>query len=92
MERDLRQAVDLIKRFEGLGDGDPTTTNLDPYLCPADYWTIGWGHVVTDAQGKMLKGAANKKPARAVYPNGITMAEAEAHLWRSADATASGTA
>lgn len=80
MTRDLRQAVELIKQFEGIKDGDPSTTNLDPYLCPAGYWTIGWGHVVTDSQGKMLKGAENKQSAYAVYPGGISMAEAEALL------------
>ena len=80
MARDLRQAMELIKRFEGIRDGDPSTANLDPYICPAGYWTIGWGHVVTDAQGKMLKGADNKQAAHAVYPKGISMAEAEALL------------
>jgi len=46
--RNLQPAVDLIKAFEGLRDGDPTSIRLDPYLCPAGYWTIGWGHVVLD--------------------------------------------
>lgn len=27
---------ELVKHFEGL--------YLSPYLCPAGYWTIGWGH------------------------------------------------
>lgn len=80
MARDLRQAVELIKSFEGIPDGDPTTVNLDPYLCPAGYWTIGWGHVVTRADGKLLKGAANEREARAVYPDGITRAEADVLL------------
>jgi lysozyme len=35
--------LDIIKRFEGLVDGDPTTPGLDPYMCPADVLTIGWG-------------------------------------------------
>ncbi|WP_310600232.1 glycoside hydrolase family protein [Desulfobulbus sp.] len=80
MARDLRQAVELIKSFEGILDGDPATVNLDPYLCPAGCWTIGWGHVVTDPHGRMLKGTGNKELARAVYPDGITMAEAEVLL------------
>jgi len=29
-------ALDLIKRFEDL--------RLEAYLCPAQVWTIGWGH------------------------------------------------
>ena len=33
----------LIKKYEGLVDGDPNTPGLDPYLCPAGVPTIGWG-------------------------------------------------
>lgn len=72
-----QKGIDLIKKWEGIVDGDPTTVNLDPYLCPANYWTIGWGHVVRDADGNMLKGRATKNAAKAVYPNGITREEAE---------------
>lgn len=32
-------AIRLARRFEGL--------RLTPYLCPAGYPTIGWGHVIT---------------------------------------------
>ena len=80
MDRSLGQAVELIKSFEGIPDGDPTTVNLDPYLCPAGYWTIGWGHVALDPRGKQIKGAENKALARSVYPGGITKAEAEVLL------------
>jgi lysozyme len=80
MHRDLSPAVTLIKSFEGIEDGDPTTVNLDPYLCPAGYWTIGWGHVVLDADGTQVRGAGNRRKARSIYPHGITMAEAEALL------------
>jgi len=74
--RNLQPAVDLIKAFEGLRDGDPTSIRLDPYLCPAGYWTIGWGHVVLDPSGKQLRGADNKQRAREVYPHGISIEEA----------------
>ena len=77
MNRDLSKATELIKSFEGICDGDPSTVNLDPYLCPAGYWTIGWGHVVRDAQGRLLHGLENKKVAYVVYPNGITKNDAE---------------
>src|SRR6185369_3581566 len=37
MARAVNQAgIDLIKRFEGL--------RTHAYKCPADKWTIGWGH------------------------------------------------
>lgn len=74
--RNLERAITLIKSFEGIVDGNPKTVNLDPYLCPANYWTIGWGHVVLDYNGNQIKGPENKQKAIAIYPIGITMAEA----------------
>ena len=74
---DLRPAVKLIKSFEGIMDGDPRTVNLDPYLCPAGYWTIGWGHVVLSPSGEMLKGSKKRAEAYAIYPAGITLQAAE---------------
>lgn len=74
--RNLQPAIDLIKAFEGLRDGDPTSIRLDPYLCPSGYWTIGWGHVVLDPSGKQLRGPENKQRAREVYPHGISLDEA----------------
>lgn len=41
-----KAAVDLAKRFEGfhrVPKHDPARAY--PYLCPAGYWTIGWGHL-----------------------------------------------
>ena len=70
------QAVELIKAFEGIPDGDTSTVNLDAYLCPAGIWTIGWGHALVD-NGAQLKGAENLARARALYPGGITRSQAE---------------
>ena len=71
--RDVPQAaVDLIKSFEGIPDGDPSSVNIDAYLCPAGVWTIGWGHALVDG-GAQLKGAANKARARALYPGDIPL-------------------
>lgn len=33
----------IIKKYEGLVDGDPDTPGLDPYRCPAGVPTIGFG-------------------------------------------------
>ncbi len=77
---DFTPAIEIIKRFEGIVDGDPTTVNLDPYLCPAGYWTIGWGHVVRDVYGKMLKGKENRLKAKAIYPFGISKEQAHEML------------
>lgn len=41
-----RAAVELAKRFEGfhrVPKNDPDRAH--PYLCPAGYWTIGYGHL-----------------------------------------------
>jgi lysozyme len=76
MARELGSAINLIRSFEGIADGDPDTVRLDPYLCPADYWTIGWGHVVRGPDGKAIRGRESRSLARAVYPAGITIAEA----------------
>lgn len=39
-------AIDLAKRFEGfhrVPSADPGWAH--PYVCPAGYWTIGYGHI-----------------------------------------------
>jgi len=73
------EAVELIKAFEGIPDGDPSTVNIDAYLCPANVWTIGWGHAIVHG-GQQLKGSAAKALARQLYPGGITMDQAVALL------------
>lgn len=75
--RGINQAgLELIKGFEGILDGDPTTVNIDPYLDPVGIWTIGWGHAIS-AGGKFLRGKENRKAARDLYPGGITLEQAE---------------
>jgi len=78
--RTINQAtVDLVKQFEGLGDGDKSTTAIDPYLDPVDIWTIGWGHAIT-YDGRFLKGTADQAQVKALYPNGITVDQATSLL------------
>ncbi|MBX3637244.1 MAG: lysozyme [Rubrivivax sp.] len=78
--RDVPQeAVELIKAFEGIPDGDPSTVNIDAYLDPVGIWTIGWGHAIRHG-GDFLRGPENKATARALFPGGITRAQAEALL------------
>lgn len=39
-------AIELVKRFEGfhrVARADPG--RAQPYICPAGYWTIGYGHL-----------------------------------------------
>ncbi|HSQ71216.1 MAG TPA: lysozyme, partial [Rubrivivax sp.] len=75
--RDVPQeGIELIKSFEGIPDGDPSTVNLDAYLDPVGIWTIGWGHAIT-YHGEFLRGPQNRGIARALYPGGITLEQAE---------------
>ena len=71
---------ELVKAFEGIMDGDPSTVNLDPYLDPVGIWTIGWGHAIRGADGRFLRGQSAAATARALYPDGITLGQAEALL------------
>lgn len=78
--RDVPQeAVELIKAFEGIPDGDPSTVNIDAYLDPVGIWTIGWGHAIRHGHD-FLRGPHNRAVARALFPGGITRAQAEALL------------
>jgi lysozyme len=47
--RASRAALDLIKRFESL--------RLEAYLCPAQVWTIGWGHTAGVGPGDSITSA-----------------------------------
>ena len=41
-----KPAIELAKRFEGfhrVARADPS--RAQPYICPAGYWTIGYGHL-----------------------------------------------
>lgn len=75
--------INMLKAYEGIEDGDPRTVNLDAYLDNRSndpelcIWTIGYGHVVKDADGRTIMGASFEREAREAYPNGITMEEAE---------------
>jgi lysozyme len=79
-QRDICQkAIDLIKKYEGICDGDSTTVNIDPYLDPVNIWTIGWGHAI-NYQHRFLRGEADHVLAKTLYPQGITLAQAETLL------------
>ena len=43
-----------IKYFESIHDGNLTKIGLQPKLCPAGIWTVGWGHALY-FNGKPLK-------------------------------------
>ena len=79
-QRDINPAtVDLVKRFEGIPDGDPTTVNIDAYLDPVGIWTIGWGHAISYS-GRFLRGEADRALKESLFPGGITLSQAESLL------------
>jgi GH24 family phage-related lysozyme (muramidase) len=70
------QGIELNKHFESKHDGNLTEIGLQPKMCPAGIWTVGWGHALRDEKGKWLKGNENKALAYLQYPN-LTDEEAE---------------
>jgi len=71
-------AIALIKHYESLHDGDLTVVGLQPKLCPAGIWTIGWGHAMTNKAGEFLRGEKDK--AEAYAASSLSEGEAEALL------------
>lgn len=62
--RTSQTGIDLIKRFESLHDGDLSTIGLQPKMCPAGIWTMGWGRAIVDPNtGQFLRGANNRNRA-----------------------------
>lgn len=75
-----QKGIDLIKRFESLHDGDLKTIGLQPKLCPANIWTVGYGRALFDPiTGQFLKGEKDKKKAYLMYPS-LTEVQAEQML------------
>ena len=78
MNQLTQEAIELIKHFESLHDGDESEVGLQPKLCPAGIATIGWGHAVSE-NGEFLRGAKGLARALELYP-AMTEDEAESLL------------
>jgi len=50
----------LVKHYESLHDGNLKQIGLQPKMCPAGYWTAGYGRVICTPKGVMLKGEENE--------------------------------
>mgnify|MGYP001167521957 FL=1 len=74
-----KKGLSIIMHFEQLHDGDLKKVGLQPKLCPANIWTVGYGRALTDGKGNFLKGEKDKEKAYSMYPS-ITAAEAELML------------
>ena len=71
--------IKLVVHYESLHDGDLTQVGLQPKMCPAGIWTVGYGRALRDAEGCWLIGEEDKGEAYAKYPS-LTEAEAEKML------------
>lgn len=76
-------AFNFIASHEGEGDGDKKTPGLQPYLCPANVWTIGFGHAIY-FQGRRLEGEKDRELAYKLFP-GLTREQALDLLHEDAD-------
>lgn len=73
-----RQALDLIKRYEGLHDGDKSTPILlEPQPCPAGIYTVGWGYALFE-NGKPVRDRETAyRIWRKRWPHGFVLADAD---------------
>lgn len=69
----------LIKHFESLHDGDLSKIGLQPKMCPAGIWTVGYGHALKDINGSWLKGVDGFSRLMDIYPDYETITEEEAN-------------
>jgi lysozyme len=74
-----QNCVDLVKHFESLHDGDLTVIGLQPKMCPAGIWTVGYGRALRKGKGKFLKGKKDRAAAYAQFPS-LTEEQAERML------------
>lgn len=90
MSRKINQSgIDIIKRFESLHDGDLSVIGLQPKMCPAGIWTVGYGRALTDHNGNFLKGESGRKAAYNLYGS-LSVSEAEDMLKEDLDTFSKG--
>ena len=55
-----KTAIELAKRFEGFERKVKRGTDITaiPYVCPAGFWTIGYGHLCDAAHPPITEGEA----------------------------------
>jgi len=74
-------ALELIRRFEGLHDGDRRTpTLLEPEPDPAGIYTVGWGYALFEGGRPVTDPAKAAAIWRSRWPQGFTRVQAEALL------------
>jgi lysozyme len=64
-----KKAKEIIKGFESLHDGDLSVIGLQPKMCPAGIWTVGYGHALeNESKTRFLIGDKDKAAALKQYP------------------------
>lgn len=79
MYKTTAACTNVVKHYESLHDGDLRAIGLQPKLCPAGVWTIGYGHALVDSQGRFLRGQADRTKAYQLAP-ALSIAQAEVIL------------
>lgn len=71
--------INLITNYESIHDGDLKKIGLQPKQDCSGYWTVGWGHLLTDINGKPLSGVSGYQRMLEIYPDleTITLEEAD---------------
>jgi lysozyme len=62
-----KAGADLIKRWEGF--------SLTPYICPAEKLTVGWGHLISEADAVKYAGGITQEQATALFAHDVRIAE-----------------
>lgn len=79
----IEPGAELLRCWEGIHDGDKTTPEWEPKLCPTGRWTVGWGHVLVH-ENRQLEGQKDRDQAMKVYrqrwPNGLMREHADSLL------------
>ncbi len=79
-------ALDLLRRFEGLHDGDKATAALEPQPDPVGIYTVGWGHALFVGGRPVKDRETAYRLWRARWPAGMIRADADALLKADAQA------
>jgi lysozyme len=71
--------INLVKHYETIHDGDLTKIGLQPKICPAGIWTVGYGRALRNNKGIYLTGEKDRVAAYSLFPK-LTIGEAEQML------------
>ena len=64
-----KNAIELIKHYESLHDGNLNVIGIQPKMDPVGIWTIGWGHAILDpVTGAYVRGKENYNRALELFP------------------------